>query len=232
MNATRILLCTALIGLTSPMTPLSMGETFTGSSTVGQMIRDQDPNGLGNSIMVSTPITSITDVRVTLDITGGWNGDYYAYLRHGATDFSILLNRVGTPGNGGFGYADAGFGPDAKGQPFTLSDSGAFGVHDYQAYSPIYNGSGQLTGTWQPDGSSFAAVFGGSDPNGMWTLFIADNSTVGVGTLQAWDLTIEGTVPDDGATFYLLSISLIAACLIRGCSAGRWRAQSLCPPRQ
>lgn len=215
MKMNRVLLFGVLIGLALQAGSSAMAVSLTVSSTVGQMIRDNDPNGLADTIAVSTPINAITDVRITLDITGGWNGDYYAYLRHGALGSMVLLNRVGTPGNGGFGYADPGFGPDAGGQPFTLTDAGAFDVHNYQAHSPLYNGNGQLTGEWQPDGSSFASSFGGMDPNGDWTLFIADLSTVGVGTLQNWSMTVTGSVPDGGATLGLLSMALLGLSLIR-----------------
>ena len=42
----------------------------------------------------------ISKVDVMLDLSGGWNGDMYAYLLHDGVT-SVLLNRVGTPGNGG-----------------------------------------------------------------------------------------------------------------------------------
>ena len=41
---------------------------------------------------------SILDLNVTLQLSGGWNGDLYAYLTHG-TGFSVLLNRVGRTGS-------------------------------------------------------------------------------------------------------------------------------------
>jgi subtilisin-like proprotein convertase family protein len=215
MKMNRVLLFGMLLGLTFQAGTSAMALSFTVSTTVGQMIPDNNANGLSDTILVSTPVNSITDVRITLDITGGWNGDYYACLQHGATGFIILLDRVGTPDNGGFGYANPGFGPDSGGQQFTLADAGAFSVHNYLAHSPFFNGSGQLTGMWQPDGNSFASSFGGMDPNGDWTLFIADNSTVGVGTLQDWSMTVTGNVPDGGSTFGLLSAALLGLSLIR-----------------
>jgi subtilisin-like proprotein convertase family protein len=215
MKMNRVLLFGVLTGLALQPGSPAMAVSLTVSSTVGEMIRDNDASGLADTISVSTPINSITDLRLTLEITGGWNGDYYAYLRHGALGSVVLLNRVGTPGNGGFGYANPGFGPDGGAQPFTLTDAGAYSVHNYQAHSPLYNGDGQLTGEWQPDGSSFASSFGGMDPNGDWTLFIADLSTVGVGTLRNWSMTVSGSVPDGGATLSLLSTALLGLFLIR-----------------
>jgi hypothetical protein len=142
----------------------------------------------------------ITDVRVMLDLQGGWNGDLYGYLRHetaSGAGLAVLLNRVGTPGAGAYGYGDPGFGPDASGRPFMLSDRGAFGIHNYQDYAPAYNDAGQLTGTWQPDGSSLANTFAGLDASGTWTLFLADASAGGESSVFSWGLQIE-TISDAG----------------------------------
>jgi hypothetical protein len=56
---------------------------------------------------------------------------------------AVLVNRVGQSGRNPEGYGDSGF-------AITLSDLASHDVHDYQnpSYSPSYNGSGQLTGTW------------------------------------------------------------------------------------
>lgn len=213
MKTRPFLLSSVVLALALQAGSSAMATLITFSSTVGQMIPDNNPNGLANTIWVSTPSTSISDVIVTLGITGGWNGDYYAYLRHGSSAFAVLLNRVGTPGNGGYGYGDTGFGADGGGQALTLSDAGTFDVHTYQAHSPLYNGSGQLTGTWQPDGSSFASSFGGMDPNGAWTLFIADLSTVGVGTLQNW--SVRFTPVPESSTF-ITSAFLLLPLVLQG----------------
>jgi hypothetical protein len=103
-------------------------------------------------------------------------------------------------------------------------------VHFYQAVSYALNGSGQLTGTWQPDGrlvsplSSGAiiagaargnqlGVFDGMDANGTWTLFAADLSPGGISTLTDWSLVIT-TVPEPD------SLALIGWC---GACGWLWR---------
>jgi subtilisin-like proprotein convertase family protein len=67
--------------------------------------------------------------------------------------------------------------------------------------------AGELTGTWQPDGraidplssgatfdssarSAMLSLFNGGDPNGTWTLFVADTSSGGEGTLVSWSMDI------------------------------------------
>ena len=42
----------------------------------------------------SSGVWQTTDVQVTLHLSGGYNGDLYAYLTHG-DGFAVLLNRVG-----------------------------------------------------------------------------------------------------------------------------------------
>src|SRR5258705_13314281 len=99
---------------------LSAGA-ITSSYTVGAIIPDGDLNGYQNSQTVSGLSGGITDLNVTLNISSGFNGDYYAFLTHnGAT--AILLNRVGRSAAHGVGYPDFGFGPDASGNVFTLDD--------------------------------------------------------------------------------------------------------------
>src|SRR5262249_1201049 len=149
----------------------------------------------------------------TLQIDGGFNGDFYAYLRHGASGFAVLLNRVGQTGANPFGYADSGFN-------VTFSDFAPNG--DIHTYANVTDpAGGTLTGLWQPDGphDSLSSVrdgmlssFTGLDPKGDWTLFVADLSSVGVGTLANWSLTIEGpsqSVPDSGSTLAFASAAFM-----------------------
>lgn len=120
--------------------------------------------------------------------------DLYAYLVHGS-GFSVLLNRVGRTAGDGFGSGDAGMN-------VTLDDSAANGdIHLY--------GAGNIRGgaAWAADGrnvnplntldtdgrSSLLNTFNGLNPNGQWTLFIADLSGGDVSTLTSWGLNIEAS---------------------------------------
>jgi hypothetical protein len=171
-------------------------------------IPDANPTGWSDARTISGITDSqITDVTVSLNISGGFNGDLYGYLSHDGV-LVPLLNRVGvaasSPGSS-FGYSNHGF-------DVTLSDSGAYDVHFYGRNSPTINDSGQLTETWQPDGrnidpnsspTSFDsagrvtfAAYDVTDPNGTWTLFFADMSGGGgQSTLNSWELAIS-TVPE------------------------------------
>jgi hypothetical protein len=140
----------------------------------------------------------ISDVSVTLNISGGYNGDLYAYLSYGGV-LVPLLNRVGVTSGDAFGYGDTGFN-------VTLSSAGAYDVHSYGSHSPSFSGTGQLTGTWQPDGrnidpqsapSAFDSAsrvnfgsFNNMSPNGTWTLFFADLSAGAQSQIVSWSLDI------------------------------------------
>jgi subtilisin-like proprotein convertase family protein len=171
---------------------------------VNSLIPDGNPTGMSSVTNVAGLPGVIYSVSVTLDITGGFNGDLYAYLVSPTGTLVVLLNRSGLTGSNPFGYSDTGFN-------ITLSD-GSPNIHDYQLDSPVYNGGGQLTGTWAPDGrnidpQSTGSVFDSTSPttplslyngttaDGTWTLFVADLSSGGQSTLVSWGLTI-ATVPE------------------------------------
>ena len=173
------------------------------SDSVNLRIPDGSPVGLANSVMVSTPIERITDVNVSLVVTGGFNGDLHAYLVHDS-GHAILLNRVGKTLANPSGYADAGFNVTFDDQA-TNSD-----IHNYRVAlsgNPNTPLAGPLTNAWTPDGRDLdpalvldtsprtapLSAFTGLNPNGRWTLFIADLDVVYSSTLISWGLQIFGT---------------------------------------
>lgn len=175
------------------------------SPTLNTVIPDGNPVGVSApAVTVSGVVGPIYDVQVQLNISGGFNGDLYATLAGPDGQFAVLLNRVGMTAGNSFGYGDTGF-------DITLDSSGS-NIHDYQSGSYTLNGSGQLTGTWAPDGRNIPpdsspsafdsastaadlASMNGSIPVGQWTLFLADLSGGGQSTLVSWGLTIV-TVPE------------------------------------
>ena len=183
-------------------------------------VPDNNPSGWANSQTVSGLASGlhITDVRVGLNLSGGWNGDLYGYLQYqpaggGSATLLVLLDRVGDPGISG-GYGDTGF-------SVMLSDAGAHPIENYQSFSYSTSGSGQLQGTWQAnDGSAtFAGTFGSLDPNGTWTLFLADRATGDQSQVTSWSLQLEA-VPEP-TTWALLGFGTVFA----GAGvARRWQA--------
>lgn len=203
----------SLVGILLALAPSGLAAPITDTATYspGITIPDNNLNGVANTQIFSSAIQSITDVRVGLNISGGFDGDIYAYLTHGLSGFAVLLNRIGVSSSDIYGSYNSGF-------AVTLSDSAAADIHGSPA-----NG-GTLTGTWQPDGRNISPLnaldttprtalldtFNGMDPNGDWTLFLADTSPVGVGTLNNWTLTVVGNtlpIPDSGNTLALFVVS-------------------------
>jgi subtilisin-like proprotein convertase family protein len=201
------------------------------SFPVGATIPDGNLNGFQNSQTISGLSGPITDLNVTLEISGGFNGDFYAFLTHGSMT-TILLNRVGRDSTHQVGYPDAGFGPDALANAFTLDDQAAADVHYYRNSAYSLNASGQLTGSWQPDGrlldplspasafdgasrSAPLSLFNGLDPNGPWTVYIADVSSGGEGSLVGWGLQIT-TVPEPAIPTFLACGTFTLMCWRKG----------------
>lgn len=194
----------------------------------GGAIPDGDLTGWQDTRTLSVaPGQTIGDLNVTVNLAGGFNGDLYAYLVHDS-GFAILLNRVGRTASNPLGYDNTGFGPTAGGESFRLDDQAVLDVHGYQV-SYTLNASGQLTGTWQPDGRNIHPLstglafdtatrdarldsFNGLDPNGSWTLYIADvTSGGGLSTVQSWGLEVTAVpeAPPLGAAALLLCYALV-----------------------
>lgn len=197
--------------------PLSASgaTTYTNTWSVSTAIPDNDDAGYTSIQNISaTGLTEIQSVTVNLNFTGGWNGDLYAYLIHGDTGFAVLLNRPGRSTSTPDGSATVGL-------TIMLDDNASSDIH-----TAIPMSGALVSGTYQPDGrntdpyavlntdarTAILSSFTGLDGNGIWKLFVADQSAGESSTLQSWSLTITA-VPEPG-TCTLLGLSL-GALLIR-----------------
>jgi subtilisin-like proprotein convertase family protein len=182
---------------------------------VNKVIPDGQVTGVSDTqvLSISDPLfTSVGSVQVNLTIANGYNGDFYAYLVHD-TGFAVLLNRVGRTDSNLTGYNNPGM-------SVTLSDGGN-DIHSYQSFSLIPSGD-PLTGIWAPDGreadprfvmdtddrTALLGSFGGTDPNGAWTLFLADLDFGEQGTLVQWGLVI--TAIPEPSSWTLLALGGVA----------------------
>lgn len=190
--------------------------------TPQQQIPDGNPVGWLGQFSVSGVSGQIASFKVLLDISGGYNGDLYAYLSGPQGQFSVLVNRPGVTAGNPFGYADAGLN-------ITLDSAAADNIHNYgSSYS--LNGNGQVTGTWAADGrnidpESDGAAFdqatataglslfngaNGAAVDGTWSLFIADCAAGGgIATLNSLALEVT-TVPEPQSGVLLLGMGLCA----------------------
>lgn len=226
---------TALTGVATVLAVASVAQaqlaTNVSLTSVNALIPDGQITGMASQTTISGLSGSIYDVSVSLDILGGINGALYAYLTGPNGGFAVLLNRPGVTGVNSFGNTDAGLN-------ITLTDAGSpANIHNYQADSPSFNSSGQLTGIWAPDGininpqsspSLFDAAtptadfssFTGSSPDGAWTLFVADVVSGGDSTLVSWGLTVV-TAPEPQSWVFLAGgAGLLLALCRRRCHRG------------
>ena len=203
-------------------------ETYTFTTFGGQpsvAIADGNASGVSDVRSVSSAITAIGSLTVFLQISGEFNGDLYAYLRHDS-GFSILLNRPGRTEDNPSGYGDSGL-------SIGLSEYAGNGdIHSYRAVFTPGAGS-PLEGYWRPDGrnvdpsmvldstarTATLSSFAGLSANGDWTLFLADLQSGGTSALESWGLQVAGvSVPEPRHYALAIGAGLIAFAAWRRCS--------------
>jgi hypothetical protein len=192
-----VLLTVAVLAGTSVRAGLYTGSS--GNISVG--IADGDANGVANTITVGgTAGAQISSMIVTINLSGGYNGDLYAVLSHDGASGAVLLNRIGR----GTSYGGTILGYSTAGGTFTFGstvDSSLLNnIHSY--------GGGAPSGTYAPDGRTIDPLspradfnstpsgnaltsFNTIDPTGGWTIFFADMAQNGqASTLTGWSLEI------------------------------------------
>lgn len=205
-----------------------------GERSLQMAIPDLDPSGVARNVVASglgTGAAYDLSVRLVVEGTGfgAFNGDYYAYLRHETPDgsqsrLSVLLNRVGRSGDLPSGFSESGF-------AVTLADTAVWDIHRYQvALGGVLDGP--LTGTWQPDGrrvhptvsldtsprTTSLEALGTMDPNGSWTLFLADMEAGGTGRLVEWEVRGSprgAVIPEPGPLALLVAAAVASLGWVR-----------------
>lgn len=201
-----------LLGLSSLLlaTAVTHGDTvitedFTYTPSI--FIPDNDINGVVQVFHPSTSIGFIENIGFSLEVSGGWNGDLYAYLWHDG-EISVLLNRIGRTSLDDFGSSTSGLNVNftsGAGDDIHLA-TGSFGL--------------PLTGTYQADGrnidpssvwdttarTALLDGFLGQPAAGEYRLFIADLSAGDVSQLTRFTLSLTGTVvPEPGSALLALT---------------------------
>jgi subtilisin-like proprotein convertase family protein len=171
---------------------LTVEETFSG---VNAAIPVGNPVGVAITETVSDISTGLTvgSLTVGLNISGGYNGNLFAYLVAPNGSVVTLMNMPGVSVNG--------FGASGAGMNITLQD-GTVANGDIQNETS----SSVLSGTYNAAGS--LSGFDGSAADGTWTLFFADlGSGGGTSELNSWSLDITA-VPEqvDAALAVLLGL--------------------------
>lgn len=149
----------------------------------------------------------ISSISLGINLTGGYNGDLFAYLEapNGAT--VALFNQPGVTENDPFGFGGSGL-------AITLSAAGTSKFQTANETPGLV-----VTGDFQPTGSF--ATLNDLDPNGTWTLFVADLADGGgLAELNTWSLNI-GTVPaavpepGQGTGMALLAVAALGVRIYR-----------------
>lgn len=186
-------------------------------TNINKAIPDNSEFGVQDTQGITGYEPIITSIEVYLKISAtvsdfAYNGDFYATLQHDS-GFSVLLNRTGRTTGDALGYGDNGF--DLI---FSLVGDD---IHSYQVGPYTLDGDDRLIGTWSADGrnidpdvvvgtdprSARLDAFDGLNPNGDWTLFVADMGANGNGIIEEWGLNI-ATVPEP-ATFSMMIFSTL-----------------------
>ena len=192
--------------------------SFSAGASPGAVIPDFPGAGLAYGLNFNfAEFTSIQSVSVTLNISGGYNGDLYVFLSHDS-GFAVLLNRVGANASGEDGYSTAGF------NNITLAMTG----------TDIHTVAAPITGnTYASDGradytsntrNNTLNVLSGANPNGEWTLFFGDEAGLNTSTLDSWSVDIQA-VPEPTTWAGILFGALFGGVQV----VRRWRAARRSP---
>ena len=190
MKKTTLMVLALLLSAAWAEATLTFSQGFAGGA-----ITDGNPVGVvfGGTFTAANPLDQVLGATVNLTITGGYNGDLYAYLIAPNGTLVVLMDQPGVGVNG--------FGAYGSGMSLTLSDAGGTGIQSETSGSI-------LSGTYQAAGS--LSAMNGSAANGTWTLFFADlASGGGQAELTGWTLNLT-VVPEPVE----LALGLFAAMLL------------------
>jgi hypothetical protein len=162
----------AVMGISQPLsaglynfTTSDGGLTYTGGgNSLSQLIPDNTRAGVGYTINFGDSGVNIGSLSITLNISGGYNGDLYAYVSHGGVLVQLLNPNPAVSGSG---------------MNITLGETGA---------SLPAGGTGVLTGSYVSYGN--LSAFNNMSAGGDWTVFFADQSPGDTATLNSFSLDI------------------------------------------
>ena len=147
---------------------------------------------------------TVSSLSVNLSISGGYNGNLFAYLVAPDGTVVTLLNQPGATGVNPFGYAGSGL-------SVILSDTASGSIQTTPETPGAVFGSGLA---YQAAGS--LSGFNGSVADGTWTLFFADMAAGGgSATLTGWSLNITAVPEPVNVALAVFGVVVVGAGVAR-----------------
>jgi len=148
--------------------------------------------------------STVSGLTVSLNISGGFNGDLYAYLVSPNGTLVMLMNQPGVSLNG--------FGASGAGMNLMLTDSTS-DLNYHGSIQDVTSGS-YLTGSYNAAGS--LANFNGSPADGNWTLYFADLANGGGTSLvEGWSLNITAVPEPANLAMIIFGVSFMGFGIAR-----------------
>ena len=200
-----LLLTAGLLAAVSAPAGIDWDQTFTpanGTIPAGNLVGQP----FTGDVTAAPAGTLVDGLEVSLNLSGGYNGDLYAYLvSPGGTTTDVLLNQPGVAING--------FGASGSGINIILADNSPNGsIQNVTSSSP-------LSGSYRP--ASPLSAFDGGPANGIWTLYFADlGSGGGDPTLNSWSVGVTVVPEAETPALYRL-FDIISICSVIGWLARR-----------
>ncbi|MBI1190560.1 MAG: hypothetical protein GC200_07795 [Tepidisphaera sp.] len=187
MKKTSILAAAAGLAVA---TGLASAQVYSASPNL-QIINTTAPSGtVSSTIGVSGGPSSITDINVIFQATHTWDADIDVILQ-GPTGYICLTTDNGSSGDN---YLTTRF-DDASTTSIT-SGTAPFN-NNYRPEGLINGWTGSPT-TFTGTNYSNLAGFNGTNANGNWTMYVADDTSGDSGTWTYWSLEFNGAVDPAG----------------------------------
>ena len=124
---------------------------------------------------------TISDANLTVNITHTWDSDLALTLTSPSVAAQLLWSNCGGSGDN---------------MTNTVIDNDAAGLANCAFAGAPFTGSFQpTTGPTAVPASGSMNAFDSSMSGGVWTLNVADDSSICTGTLNSWSLTLDGSPP-------------------------------------